>query len=170
MDFLCRENRITLWGNNNLHTCISTCHMWLWWVNPRCLLCFTVLWLLYWGTEIPLNGYVHYIALFEKANMEYWILLQLKKLTMDFLCRENRITLWLWGKITSMHVYPHHMPRVIMMSQSTILAMFYSSDYHCNWQLLVICRSTCVHECAIARNEKDIAATCYAYSTMHAIS
>ena len=62
-------------------------------------------WLLYWGTEIPLNCYAHYIALFEKANMEYWILLQLKELTMDFLCRENRITLW--GKITSMHVYPH---------------------------------------------------------------
>ena len=39
--------------------------------NPTIWITYSKKWLLYWGTEIPLNGYVHYIALFEKANMEY---------------------------------------------------------------------------------------------------
>ena len=32
--------------------------------------------------------------------------------------------------------------------------------------LLVICRSTCLHECGNARKKMDIAATCYVYSTL----
>ena len=86
-------------------------------------------------------------------------------------CRRNiTLLIMIWTFMEWCVCMYIHMPHVIMMSQSTILAMFYSSAYHCNWQLLVICRSTCLHESAIARNEKDIAATFYAYSTMHAIS